>query len=1058
MAPTSRSTASCATCCTPILPRHPRARHGAAGARVHHIGCVSPILGDPQSVNGWQTLTVEQQIAVQAAAVTATTAPPGGQSPGGQDDDPMDPVPNPQSRRTFVDPEWWSATPWSALHDSIRTLATVPASIRADIAELRGAIAKAILEHAGTDLEDCCWKAFIFLDRLLFNSVSKRRGGVRGQRGETLCRTLCRRLRMAWAGQWAALWHESSAAAAGGLAHAPLPGDRLYKDVRDIEKALAAEDMREALRCVDGRDGLAPDSKARACLPALFPCAPAEHQPAPGPMPPPAPEDIIAFDKELASAFRYSPPRRGPGPGGGRGEHWHWLPEFPAAWQPVCAALRRFALGLTPASTTSALLSARILAADRTDKPNAVRPLALGVFVRRCTSKAVARVFRPRVARILAPVEHSLGCGRGAEVMHKTVLTDFENRDEAVEMSLDVSNAHNSFSRRAALDEIAVAMPALLPWAAPMLQTTATHVWHAADGSHLEISKTAGGDQGDALVSIVYPIVNKRPVRLAAAAARAVDPLAREYTYQDDLELVCSPGAAAPAREAFRAGCESVNLSHNASKDALALGRGVDPATLPSTLTAILEPRALVLRHGGPLPIPAAAAHGAGPDSLLEAQSPEVTALIKKRRAFLGRLRALRIGGLPSQVALALAQARTAGDCIYVARTCGLPATDAEALDSLLETEVLSLLGDGPRPTSARDARARGGEHATSRVFLPARDHGLGFMSLVMVRAAAHTASWHSALPHILSRLGLPSPVSLTSRTTWSSAAIQESIRYLHHATGDATAELGDTEVDASQHSLTLSSYAAASSQLTAMATDPVASSALLSCGGIGAGACLRAPTAPAHRLLDAQFRMTLSTRLQLAVFAPGGICRHRRPDGSLCGAPMDVYGIHARCCAVGGWRVKKHNACVNALAAWAEEEAECNVFKEQVVPIANDEHTESRLDLVIYSPRMSGAIYVDLTIASACSQEALSRGSAGFAGVAASIAEERKCSKYPNIDPWPFAIEDHGRWGDSAIALSRALAPPSLSLRSASLRRLQQAVAVALQRTAADAMLAAMQ
>ena len=451
------------------------------------------------------------------------------------------------------------------------------------------------------------------------------------------------------------------------------------------------------------------------------------------------------------------------------------------------------------------------------------------------------------------------------------------------------------------------------------------------------------------------------------------------------------------------------------------------------------------------------AARGAGPDSLLEVQSPEAAALIKKRRAFLGRLRALRIGGLPSQVALALAQARTAGDCIYVARTCGLPAADAEELDALLETEVLSLLGDGPRPISAREARARGGEHATSRTFLPARDHGLGFLSLAIVRTAALTASWHSALPHILSRLGLPSPASLTSRTTWSSTAIQESIRNLRHATGDATAELGDTEVDASQHSLTLSSYAAASSQLIAVATDPVASSALLSCGGIGAGACLRAPTAPAHRLLDSQFRMMLSTRLQLAVFAPGGICLHRRPNGSLCGAPLDVYGIHARCCAVGGWRVKKHNACVNALAAWAEEEADCSVFKEQVVPTANDDHAESRLDLVIYSPRMAGAIYVDLTIVSACSQEALGRGSAGFAGVAACIAEERKCSKYPNIDPWPFAIEDHGRWGDSAVALARALAPLSPSLRSSPLRRLHQAAAVTMQRTAADNMLAAM-
>ena len=104
----------------------------------------------------------------------------------------------------------------------------------------------------------------------------------------------------------------------------------------------------------------------------------------------------------------------------------------------------------------------------------------------------------------------------------------------------------------------------------------------------------------------------------------------------------------------------------------------------------------------------------------------------------------------------------------------------------------------------------------------------------------------------------------------------------------------------------------------------------------------------------------------------------------------------------------------------------------------------------------MAGLLYVDLTIVSACSQEAIGCGSAVAAGTAARLAEQHKCAKYPNIETWPFAVEDHGRWGDSAVALARTLAPTAASLRSFSLSRLYQSVGCALQCLAADAMVAA--
>ena len=126
------------------------------------------------------------------------------------------------------------------------------------------------------------------------------------------------------------------------------------------------------------------------------------------------------------------------------GEHWNWMPdehaEAFAAFEPVAL---RVALGTVPSSMLAAHLSARVLATDRPDEIDKVRPLALGNFHRRQASKAVGKTFQSRVSVVLSPVEFSLQGGKGPECMHKTVLLDLDMRPDAVKMSYDCSNAHN---------------------------------------------------------------------------------------------------------------------------------------------------------------------------------------------------------------------------------------------------------------------------------------------------------------------------------------------------------------------------------------------------------------------------------------------------------------------------------------------------------------------------------------------------------------------------------------------------------------------------------------
>ena len=55
-----------------------------------------------------------------------------------------------------------------------------------------------------------------------------------------------------------------------------------------------------------------------------------------------------------------------------------------------------------------------------------------------------------------------------------------------------------------------------------------------------------------------------------------------------------------------------------------------------------------------------------------------------------------------------------------------------------------------------------------------------------------------------------------------------------------------------------------------------------------------------------------------------------------------------------------------------------------------------------------------------------------------------------------PFVVEHFGRWGEDAIALAKRLAPPPPHGRSEALAELYQDVACAVQRSNADAILAA--
>ena len=125
-------------------------------------------------------------------------------------------------------------------------------------------------------------------------------------------------------------------------------------------------------------------------------------------------------------------------------------------------------------------------------------------------------------------------------------------------------------------------------------------------------------------------------------------------------------------------------------------------------------------------------------------------------------------------------------------------------------------------------------------------------------------------------------------------------------------------------------------------------------------------------------------------------------------------------------------------------------------MPWAAPNRPEARMDIVIRAPGVATPSYIDLTVASALSVEALAGGSNVRDGASATIAMRGKARDYPNGAVTAFVIEDHGRLGEDALRIVRALAPTDPVERSTAILRLHQSLGATLQRCAADAVIAA--
>ena len=204
-----------------------------------------------------------------------------------------------------------------------------------------------------------------------------------------------------------------------------------------------------------------------------------------------------------------------------------------------------------------------------------------GALLEKYTNKAKARAFKKRITEIIGDTDYSLGGDHTAELMHKTVLADLDTNEHCVPHEFDVSNAHNEFDRTEALDVIRTEIPEMMPWVLKELCTETYRAYLGSSGEILWIKKSMGGDQGDPIVALLFPLLYSRAIKAAFTAANTPNQPARAYSYQDDLDIIHAVNVTEATSKAFDTACKKVGLRASQSKEPLTPGSRTNVRSLP---------------------------------------------------------------------------------------------------------------------------------------------------------------------------------------------------------------------------------------------------------------------------------------------------------------------------------------------------------------------------------------------------------------------------------------------------------------------------------------------
>ena len=284
--------------------------------------------------------------------------------------------------------------------------------------------------------------------------------------------------------------------------------------------------------------------------------------PSPPPDRPPIPVPHLASDAfQTTEAMVYEQIRRFPpgsagGPDGLRPQHVLEMvntkdigPELISA---ITGLVNILLAGKCPAELRPVLFGGTLFALQK--KTGGLRPIAIGYYWRRLSSKCASSYASDRAAAYLSPKQLGVGVSGGCEAaVHATRRFLSGMDDEQIVVKLDLTNAFNSLHRDRMLLSVAEILPDLAPYC---FQAYAEE--SILQFGNFTIKSRVGPQQGDPLAPLLFCL----PLQPCLLETRS--PLS--FGYLDDLTLGGRAETVASDVELIERSCSALGLTLNRPK------------------------------------------------------------------------------------------------------------------------------------------------------------------------------------------------------------------------------------------------------------------------------------------------------------------------------------------------------------------------------------------------------------------------------------------------------------------------------------------------------------
>ena len=380
------------------------------------------------------------------------------------------------------------------------------------------------------------WKLFLLLPRLLL---------FRPPRGGKIPKAQLHRRFEAFArGEWATLMDCGQECTSRGAQACSRRRRRANHDDQESRAARAEAlvqmgELSSARQALEGAAVAPGNEETRAALQNPERRPPCLRDPIPPDILNAAPVEPLVLDAEdFARNMRSAKRGAAGGPSGMTADHLRLILESELDTRAFCRAAQDLARAQVPPDVVAVLRMGRITALQ---KPGGgVRGIVCGDIVRRLVARTIAQKITPAVLEATSPFQYALGSKAGGESVAHAIqsLTDMDSR--ATVLSIDGISAFDLISRAAMMDGMAQIRggEAVLPFVLQFYSQPSQYLWTDDYGDNHVILQGEGGEQGDALMPMLYSLGQHGALQEVQDSLMPDEYL---FAYLDDIYVVCPP-------------------------------------------------------------------------------------------------------------------------------------------------------------------------------------------------------------------------------------------------------------------------------------------------------------------------------------------------------------------------------------------------------------------------------------------------------------------------------------------------------------------------------------